>query len=29
MRRFRDTTEIFPRYAGQYRFDTVPLVAQG
>jgi membrane-bound lytic murein transglycosylase MltF len=27
--RFRDTVEIFRRYAGQYRFDTLLLVAQG
>jgi membrane-bound lytic murein transglycosylase MltF len=29
MQRFRDTIEIFRRYAGQYRFDTLLLVAQG
>jgi membrane-bound lytic murein transglycosylase MltF len=29
MRRFRDTVEIFRRYADQYRFDTLMLVAQG
>src|SRR5262249_28103598 len=29
MQRFRDTVEIFHRYAGQYRFDTLLLVAQG
>jgi membrane-bound lytic murein transglycosylase MltF len=29
MQRFRDTAEIFRRYAGQYRFDTLMLVAQG
>jgi len=29
MPRFRDTVEIFRRYAGQYRFDTLLLVAQG
>jgi len=29
MQRFRDTVEIFRRYAGQYRFDTLLLVAQG
>jgi membrane-bound lytic murein transglycosylase MltF len=27
--RFHDTVEIFQRYAGQYRFDTLLLVAQG
>jgi membrane-bound lytic murein transglycosylase MltF len=27
--RFRDTVEIFRRYAGQYRFDTLLLIAQG
>jgi membrane-bound lytic murein transglycosylase MltF len=27
--RFRETVEIFRRYAGQYRFDTLLLVAQG
>jgi ABC-type amino acid transport substrate-binding protein len=26
MQRFRDTVEIFRRYAGQYRFDTLLLV---
>jgi membrane-bound lytic murein transglycosylase MltF len=26
---FNDTVEIFRRYAGQYRFDTLLLVAQG
>jgi len=29
MQRFRDTVEIFRRYAGEYRFDTLMLVAQG
>jgi membrane-bound lytic murein transglycosylase MltF len=29
MQRFRDTVDIFQRYAGQYRFDTLLLVAQG
>jgi membrane-bound lytic murein transglycosylase MltF len=29
MQRFRDTVEIFRRYASQYRFDTLLLVAQG
>src|SRR6516225_7191564 len=29
MQRFRDTVEIFRRYAGQYRFDTLLLMAQG
>jgi membrane-bound lytic murein transglycosylase MltF len=29
MRRFHDTVEIFRRYAGQYGFDTLMLVAQG
>ena len=29
MRRFYDTVEIFRRYAGQYRFDTLLLVSQG
>jgi soluble lytic murein transglycosylase-like protein len=29
LQRFRDTVEIFRRYAGQYRFDTLLLVAQG
>lgn len=29
MQRFRDTIEIFRRYAGQYRFDTLMLVALG
>src|SRR6516162_8669045 len=29
MQRYRDTVEIFRRYAGQYRFDTLLLVAQG
>jgi membrane-bound lytic murein transglycosylase MltF len=29
VQRFRDTVEIFQRYAGQYRFDTLLLVAQG
>jgi membrane-bound lytic murein transglycosylase MltF len=29
MQRFHDTVEIFRRYAGQYRFDTLMLVAQG
>jgi membrane-bound lytic murein transglycosylase MltF len=29
MQRFRDTVEIFRRYAGQYRFDTLLLVALG
>ena len=29
IQRFRDTVEIFRRYAGQYRFDTLLLVAQG
>jgi membrane-bound lytic murein transglycosylase MltF len=29
MQRFRDTVEIFQRYAGQYGFDTLLLVAQG
>ena len=29
MQRFRDTVEIFRDYAGQYRFDTLMLVAQG
>ena len=29
MERFRDTVEIFRRFAGQYRFDTLLLVAQG
>jgi membrane-bound lytic murein transglycosylase MltF len=28
MQRFRDTVEIFRRYTGQYRFDTLLLVAQ-
>ena len=27
--RFRDTVEIFRRYANEYRFDTLMLVAQG
>jgi membrane-bound lytic murein transglycosylase MltF len=29
MQRFRDTVEIFRRYAGQYTFDTLMLVALG
>jgi membrane-bound lytic murein transglycosylase MltF len=29
MQRFHDTVEIFRRYAGQYRFDTLLLVAVG
>jgi membrane-bound lytic murein transglycosylase MltF len=29
MQRFHDTVEIFRRYAGQYQFDTLLLVAQG
>ena len=29
LQRFRDTVEIFRRYAGQYGFDTLLLVAQG
>jgi membrane-bound lytic murein transglycosylase MltF len=29
MQRFRDTVEIFRRYAGQYGFDTLLLMAQG
>jgi membrane-bound lytic murein transglycosylase MltF len=29
MQRFHDTVEIFRQYAGQYRFDTLMLVAQG
>jgi membrane-bound lytic murein transglycosylase MltF len=29
MQRFHDTVEIFRRYAGQYGFDTLLLVAQG
>jgi membrane-bound lytic murein transglycosylase MltF len=29
MQRFYDTVEIFRQYAGQYRFDTLLLVAQG
>jgi membrane-bound lytic murein transglycosylase MltF len=29
MQRFRDTVKIFGRYAGQYRFDTLLLVARG
>src|SRR6516225_345730 len=29
MQHFRDTVEIFRQYAGQYRFDTLLLVAQG
>jgi membrane-bound lytic murein transglycosylase MltF len=29
LQRFHDTVEIFRRYAGQYRFDTLMLVAQG
>jgi membrane-bound lytic murein transglycosylase MltF len=29
MQRFYNTMEIFRRYAGQYRFDTLLLVAQG
>jgi membrane-bound lytic murein transglycosylase MltF len=29
MQRFRDAVEIFRQYAGQYRFDTLLLVAQG
>jgi membrane-bound lytic murein transglycosylase MltF len=29
MQRYRDTVEIFRRYASQYRFDTLLLVAQG
>jgi membrane-bound lytic murein transglycosylase MltF len=29
IQRFRDTVEIFRQYAGQYRFDTLLLVAQG
>jgi membrane-bound lytic murein transglycosylase MltF len=29
LQRFYDTVEIFRRYAGQYRFDTLLLVAQG
>ena len=27
--RFRDTVEIFRRYASEYRFDTLLLVAPG
>ena len=29
MQRFRDTIDVFRKYAGQYRFDTLMLVAQG
>ena len=29
VQRFRDTVEIFRRYANEYRFDTLMLVAQG
>jgi membrane-bound lytic murein transglycosylase MltF len=29
MQRFHDTVEIFRQHAGQYRFDTLLLVAQG
>jgi membrane-bound lytic murein transglycosylase MltF len=29
LQRFRDTVEIFQRYASQYRFETLLLVAQG
>jgi membrane-bound lytic murein transglycosylase MltF len=29
LQRFRDAVEIFRRYAGQYRFDALLLVAQG
>jgi membrane-bound lytic murein transglycosylase MltF len=29
IQRFRDTVEIFRKYAGKYRFDTLLLVAQG
>jgi membrane-bound lytic murein transglycosylase MltF len=29
MQRFHDTVEVFRRYAGQYRFDTLLLVALG
>jgi membrane-bound lytic murein transglycosylase MltF len=29
MQRFRDAVEIFRRYANEYRFDTLMLVAQG
>jgi membrane-bound lytic murein transglycosylase MltF len=29
MQRFGDTVEIFRRYAGQYRFDSLLLLAQG
>jgi hypothetical protein len=29
MQRFHDTVEIFQRYAGQYRFETLLLVALG
>jgi membrane-bound lytic murein transglycosylase MltF len=29
LQRFYDTVEIFRRYSGQYRFDTLLLVAQG
>jgi membrane-bound lytic murein transglycosylase MltF len=29
MQRFRDTVDIFRKYAGEYRFDTLLLVAQG
>jgi membrane-bound lytic murein transglycosylase MltF len=29
MQRFRDTIEIFQKYAGEYSFDTLLLVAQG
>jgi membrane-bound lytic murein transglycosylase MltF len=29
MQRYRDTVEIFRRYASQYRFDALLLVAQG
>jgi membrane-bound lytic murein transglycosylase MltF len=29
MQRFRDTLEIFRTYAGQYRFDSLLLLAQG
>jgi membrane-bound lytic murein transglycosylase MltF len=29
MQRFHDTVDIFQRYAGQYRFDTLLLVALG
>jgi soluble lytic murein transglycosylase-like protein len=29
IQRFHDTVEIFRQYAGQYRFDTLLLVAQG